>query len=77
LVKLLPQREKDDIHERSKHKTLLGKKKIEEGLMERKRERHVREKREGRGKSFLNLERERDEDNEIFLVQNQINILST
>jgi hypothetical protein len=55
---------------------LLGKKKIEEGLMERKRERHVREKREGRGKSFLNLERERDEDNEIFLVQNQINILS-
>jgi hypothetical protein len=34
--------------------------------MERKREKGVREKREGRGKSFFNLERERDEDNEIF-----------
>jgi hypothetical protein len=30
---------------------LLGKKKIEEGLMERKREGHVREKREGRAKT--------------------------
>jgi hypothetical protein len=40
---------------------------------EKRREREERRKR----KKFFNLERERDEDNEIFLPKIQINILSS
>jgi hypothetical protein len=39
--------------------------------MERRRERGVRERREERWKIFSNLERERDEDNEIFLPKSK------
>jgi hypothetical protein len=48
-----------------------------EDLMVRREERAWEKRREKGEKCFPNLERERDENNEMFLVQIQINILWT
>ena len=64
-------------HEGSRKNILAMEGELEKDWRKKERKGVGEEKREGREKSFFNLERERDEDNGIFLPQNQINIPSS